>query len=110
MLVQRCVPFARAQRALASNDAADYSWSQQLELLESWGCREAQGFHFAKPLAIEDLTPLLTRGRIFGADAVSARTAARCQQVRAQATGCLRMANAADVAVPSPLASGAKQT
>src|SRR5215472_9668984 len=24
MLVQRCVPFARAQRALAPNDAADY--------------------------------------------------------------------------------------
>jgi hypothetical protein len=28
MLVQRCVPFARAQRALASNDAADYSWAR----------------------------------------------------------------------------------
>jgi diguanylate cyclase (GGDEF)-like protein/PAS domain S-box-containing protein len=36
----------------------------QLQLLQDWGCREAQGYYFAKPLAVEDLMPLLKRGEI----------------------------------------------
>jgi diguanylate cyclase (GGDEF)-like protein/PAS domain S-box-containing protein len=48
---------------------------EQLDLLKAWGCREAQGFYFAKPLAAEELTPLLHRGRILRAQAVR-RTAA----------------------------------
>jgi EAL domain-containing protein (putative c-di-GMP-specific phosphodiesterase class I) len=49
---------------------------QQLELLRAWGCREGQGFHFARPLGPEGLTPLLARGRILQGDAASGRTAA----------------------------------
>jgi diguanylate cyclase (GGDEF)-like protein/PAS domain S-box-containing protein len=36
----------------------------QLELLRGWGCREAQGYYFARPLAVDDLTPLLRCGQI----------------------------------------------
>ena len=50
--------------------------TEQLELLKSWGCREAQGFYFAKPLAADDLTPLLTQGRIRRGQPVPAKTAA----------------------------------
>ena len=35
---------------------------QQLDLLKSWGCELAQGFYFAKPMAAEDVTPLLRQG------------------------------------------------
>jgi diguanylate cyclase (GGDEF)-like protein/PAS domain S-box-containing protein len=38
--------------------------AEQLELLRSWGCREAQGFYLAKPMSAEELTPLLRRGVI----------------------------------------------
>src|SRR6202046_1362446 len=37
---------------------------QQLDLLKSWGCRSAQGFYFAKPMSLEDITPLLRQGKI----------------------------------------------
>jgi EAL domain-containing protein (putative c-di-GMP-specific phosphodiesterase class I) len=37
---------------------------QQLELLKSWGCRSAQGFYFAKPMATEEVTPLLRQGKV----------------------------------------------
>ncbi len=37
---------------------------QQLDLLRSWGCELAQGFYFAKPMAAEDVTPLLRHGTI----------------------------------------------
>jgi EAL domain-containing protein (putative c-di-GMP-specific phosphodiesterase class I) len=33
-------------------------------LLKSWGCRSAQGFYFAKPMPIEDVT-LLRQGKIY---------------------------------------------
>jgi EAL domain-containing protein (putative c-di-GMP-specific phosphodiesterase class I) len=50
--------------------------TEQLELLKGWGCREAQGFYFAKPLAPDELTPLLRRGSILRGQLVSAKTAA----------------------------------
>jgi len=34
----------------------------QLELLESWGCAEAQGYYFAKPLAVNEITAMLRNG------------------------------------------------
>jgi EAL domain-containing protein (putative c-di-GMP-specific phosphodiesterase class I) len=37
---------------------------EQLDLLQSWNCLEAQGDYFAKPLAVQDLMPLLRCGRI----------------------------------------------
>jgi EAL domain-containing protein (putative c-di-GMP-specific phosphodiesterase class I) len=37
---------------------------EQLELLNEWGCKEAQGFYYAKPLAEEDVALLLRNGGI----------------------------------------------
>jgi diguanylate cyclase (GGDEF)-like protein len=39
---------------------------RQVELLTAWGCREAQGFYFAKPLTPAELAPLLRSGGILG--------------------------------------------
>jgi EAL domain-containing protein (putative c-di-GMP-specific phosphodiesterase class I) len=39
---------------------------QQLALLKSWGCGAAQGYYFAKPMGVEEVTILLRRGRIDG--------------------------------------------
>jgi len=36
----------------------------QLEFLRSWGCLEAQGYFFSKPLAAEDISPILKCGQI----------------------------------------------
>lgn len=36
----------------------------QLKLLRSWGCRVVQGFYFARPLAVADVSRLLRIGRI----------------------------------------------
>ena len=36
--------------------------SEQLELLKTWGCREAQGYCFARPLSPQELWPLLHQG------------------------------------------------
>jgi diguanylate cyclase (GGDEF)-like protein/PAS domain S-box-containing protein len=38
--------------------------AEQLDLLKAWGCPEAQGFYFAKPMPPEALEPLLRAGRI----------------------------------------------
>jgi diguanylate cyclase (GGDEF)-like protein/PAS domain S-box-containing protein len=38
--------------------------AKQLRLLQEWGCRQAQGFYFAKPLPVDDVTLLLRRGNI----------------------------------------------
>lgn len=40
---------------------------RQTRLLASWGCEEAQGYHFARPLAAADVEPLLRAGRIAAA-------------------------------------------
>jgi EAL domain-containing protein (putative c-di-GMP-specific phosphodiesterase class I) len=34
---------------------------QQAELLRGWGCRDGQGFHFSKPLAVEEVESMLRR-------------------------------------------------
>ena len=38
--------------------------NEQVALLKTWGCREAQGYYFAKPLLPEDVAPLLRKGTI----------------------------------------------
>jgi diguanylate cyclase (GGDEF)-like protein/PAS domain S-box-containing protein len=38
--------------------------ADQLRLLHAWGCRQAQGFYFAAPLAPEDVLPLLRSGSV----------------------------------------------
>ena len=64
-------------RDMGINVIAEGIQSQgQLELLKAWGCREGQGFHFAEPLTAEELSPVLTRGRIVRGQEVPARTAA----------------------------------
>ena len=49
---------------------------EQLDLLKAWGCREAQGFYFARPLGPEDVFLLLRRGRIVEPLSTAAKTAA----------------------------------
>ena len=41
----------------------------QLELLKAWGCHIVQGFYFAKPLPVSELTALLSIGKITTAHA-----------------------------------------
>jgi EAL domain-containing protein (putative c-di-GMP-specific phosphodiesterase class I) len=50
--------------------------AEQLALLRSWGCHEAQGFHFARPLTPTELVPLLRKGKIDPSRLTLARTAA----------------------------------
>ena len=38
--------------------------SAQLELLKAWGCLTVQGFHFARPLNVPEITKLLRTGTI----------------------------------------------
>jgi diguanylate cyclase (GGDEF)-like protein/PAS domain S-box-containing protein len=38
--------------------------AEQLALLTQWGCREVQGYYFARPLAVADITRLLIEGKI----------------------------------------------
>jgi EAL domain-containing protein (putative c-di-GMP-specific phosphodiesterase class I) len=42
--------------------AAGVATRAQLELLQSWGCSEMQGFYFAHPLPAEEVTDLLQSG------------------------------------------------
>ena len=37
---------------------------EQLELLKRWGCGEMQGYYFAKPLTVKEITVLLVKGGI----------------------------------------------
>jgi diguanylate cyclase (GGDEF)-like protein/PAS domain S-box-containing protein len=50
--------------------------AEQLALLRSWGCREAQGFHFARPLTPAELMPLLRKGKIDPSCRTPAKSAA----------------------------------
>ena len=45
---------------------------QQLSLLKEWGCREVQGYYFAKPLPGEEISLLLRRGTISPHEQVAA--------------------------------------
>ncbi len=38
--------------------------ADQVRLLHAWGCRQAQGFYFAKPMSAEDVLPLLRSGSV----------------------------------------------
>lgn len=38
--------------------------ADQARLLHDWGCRQAQGFYFARPMSAEDVLPLLRSGNI----------------------------------------------
>ena len=38
--------------------------ADQVRLLHEWGCRQAQGFYFAKPMPAEDVLPLLRSGSV----------------------------------------------
>jgi diguanylate cyclase (GGDEF)-like protein/PAS domain S-box-containing protein len=40
--------------------------ADQLRLLHEWGCRQAQGFYFAPPMATEEVLPLLRSGSVLG--------------------------------------------
>jgi diguanylate cyclase (GGDEF)-like protein/PAS domain S-box-containing protein len=40
--------------------------ADQLRLLHEWGCRQAQGFYFAPPMATEEVLPLLRSGSVMG--------------------------------------------
>jgi diguanylate cyclase (GGDEF)-like protein/PAS domain S-box-containing protein len=50
--------------------------AEQYELLQEWGCREAQGFYFARPLDAADVAPLLAAGVIQPGSGQRARSAA----------------------------------
>jgi len=56
--------------------AKGVSTAAQLEMLRSWGCREAQGFLFAKPLAADDAASLLSHGVIDISERIAATAAA----------------------------------
>jgi EAL domain-containing protein (putative c-di-GMP-specific phosphodiesterase class I) len=43
----------------------------QLDLLKSWGCRIVQGYYFARPLPVPEMTALLRIGKITPANADS---------------------------------------
>jgi EAL domain-containing protein (putative c-di-GMP-specific phosphodiesterase class I) len=45
--------------------------AEQLALLRRWGCDQAQGFLFARPLSAAEVLPLLRQGHL-GSDAVEA--------------------------------------
>ncbi|MDR3735348.1 MAG: EAL domain-containing protein [Acidobacteriaceae bacterium] len=36
--------------------------AEQLELLKKWGCAEVQGYYFARPLAVDEITEMLRKG------------------------------------------------
>jgi diguanylate cyclase (GGDEF)-like protein/PAS domain S-box-containing protein len=50
--------------------------TKQLDLLSAWGCREAQGYYFAKPLSVQEMTSLLRRGVALKGRASSTQNAA----------------------------------
>ena len=49
----------------------------QIELLEAWGCLTVQGYYFARPLQVADMTPMLRIGKITRANIDIVETPAR---------------------------------
>ncbi|MHB1675251.1 MAG: bifunctional diguanylate cyclase/phosphodiesterase [Acidobacteriaceae bacterium] len=49
----------------------------QLELLKAWGCLTVQGYYFARPLQVADVTPMLRIGKIIPANIDIIETPAR---------------------------------
>jgi EAL domain-containing protein (putative c-di-GMP-specific phosphodiesterase class I) len=56
--------------------------AKQLALLPSWGCRAAQGFYFAKPMAAEQVEPLLRKGMIHPIEPLAATGRCGSEKVR----------------------------
>jgi diguanylate cyclase (GGDEF)-like protein/PAS domain S-box-containing protein len=73
VIVQAAIGLARTLGA--DMIAEGIETAQQLALLKSWGCGAAQGYYFAPPMQAEDVTHLLRKGRIAGADRSLARGA-----------------------------------
>jgi EAL domain-containing protein (putative c-di-GMP-specific phosphodiesterase class I) len=44
--------------------AEDIETHEQYDLLESWGCREVQGYYFSKPMPAVELDEILRRGTL----------------------------------------------
>ena len=51
--------------------------ARQLELLKSWGGRIVQGYYFARPLPVPEVTALLRAGKIAPAQTDPVERAAR---------------------------------
>ena len=47
----------------------------QLELLKAWGCHLVQGYYFARPLSVPEMTALLRIGKIKDAEGETRRFA-----------------------------------
>jgi EAL domain-containing protein (putative c-di-GMP-specific phosphodiesterase class I) len=46
--------------------------AEQVEMIKSWGCRQIQGFYFARPMPAAEITSLLrARAKLFGTEARS---------------------------------------
>lgn len=54
----------------------------QVRLLHKWGCRQAQGFYFAAPMAAEDVLPLLRSGSVMHWLAAAASAPGRPRRLR----------------------------
>jgi diguanylate cyclase (GGDEF)-like protein/PAS domain S-box-containing protein len=64
VIVQAAIGLARTLGADMIAEGVESE--QQLGLLKSWGCGAAQGYYFARPAGVEEITPILRRGRIVG--------------------------------------------
>jgi diguanylate cyclase (GGDEF)-like protein/PAS domain S-box-containing protein len=61
--------------------------ADQLRLLHEWGCRQAQGFYFAPPMATEEVLPLLRSGSVMGwlaGSSIAPRRSLRLRVVKPQ--------------------------
>jgi diguanylate cyclase (GGDEF)-like protein/PAS domain S-box-containing protein len=67
MIVQAAIGLARTLEV--DMIAEGVETEQQVALLKSWGCGAAQGYYFAKPSEVEEVTQLLRQGRIRGGSA-----------------------------------------
>jgi diguanylate cyclase (GGDEF)-like protein/PAS domain S-box-containing protein len=61
--------------------------ADQLRLLHEWGCRQAQGYYFATPMATEEVLPLLRSGSVMGwlaGSSIAPRRSLRLRVVKPQ--------------------------